>query len=246
MSALRCCFPVIVLFLITVTTLPEDLFSNEATTDNTNIIIVNSNPLADNDINPFIFDASDESIFTTNSMSEPILSSQSLCQIGNSPLLQRRDRLCETAKEGNAPLNLPLDLFNQPEAILRGLNPSGENGHEDDTFAQRRPVNVRCVFPFKYDVCCDGEAGPLSGALLSFIFNCRVGVLVCLSLFQGCCQDFVSSPTKLGRRSCSRIKIDITPRIRQHKWVALVISCDIISVRFVIHISSTCINISQI
>ena len=138
--------------------------------------------------------------------------SQNACQADSklTNILQGRDTgtsICGPRKN-DAPLNLPSDLFNDPTKFLRGNLPSDQSkpalempndnlfrsfiGGDEEESSESELLVGKCIFPFIHNVCCEGPVGKINDGIISQIFNCDVGILVCDAPHEACCLFYVS------------------------------------------------------
>lgn len=210
-------------YILITTSLPEDLFLVSDTPQPETFDTSLNSDISDS--RDFIFDsglnADDINLFSIASEDDLTLvdilastQSQSSCQADNDLIntLQNRDTdtsICGPQKN-DAPLNLPLDLFNDPTGFLRENLPPEESDPDRevptdglfDRFSGRKkpkkeevPIFVsKCEYPF-INVCCNGPLGVVDGDYILNIFDCALGTGFCDREFEACCLLYVSGPS---------------------------------------------------
>lgn len=215
---------VIVLNALIATSLPQNLFLTDDTLQPELLILTNANLNYDpSDSNDFTLASSlgsdDTDLFSIPSedglgLGHPLASTQSQgdCKADSdlTNILQARGTgtsICGPQKN-DAPLNLPLNLFNDPTEFLRGnLPPQKSNsqdeirndnlyrsffGADEEVSDESEMLVGRCIFPFIHNVCCEGPVGSIKDGIISRISNCDVGIALCDSPYEACCFYYVS------------------------------------------------------
>lgn len=223
--------PLVIVFFhfLVATSLPEDFFLTDDTRQPEMFSLadaeLNHVPSDSSDfISDMSLDADNTNLFSTPSENDlgfgnSLASAQwqSSCQADNDLTngLQGRDTgpsTCGPRKE-DAPLDLPLDLFNDPIKFLRGNLPPEESASQDDADMyqmlrdlfgeekQERDPQVwagKCVVPFIYNLCCNGPLGESTKALILNIYECHASLGFCDTPFEACCLLFVGGPSSDG------------------------------------------------
>ena len=196
---------------------------------------IDYSPLDAGETDPFSILSDDDLPFADTSAPTP---SQNFCQADNdltNNVLQSRDSssLSCAPLQPDEPLNLPLDLFQDPAGFLHGIYPDREPDVplEPGTYSMgsvdlsRLPGFMgRCPTPFIFQVCCDGGLGVLMEGSINQIFNCYWNFLALAydKPFEGCCLTFVSQASHWLNHVYGQLKIDRFLRISCERSATLV------------------------